>query len=54
MWWRRIWNEEARNTYKILISKSAGKISLRVYNDKLYGKTMLNIGNRTGNDDNSV
>jgi len=43
MWGRSIRNEEVHNTYKILTSKPAVKISLRVYSDNLYGKTMLKL-----------
>ena len=45
---RSIQNEEVCNTHKILISKPAGKITLRVYSDNLYGKTMLKLDTRTG------
>ena len=54
MWDRSVRNEEVRNTYKILISKPAVKISMRVYSDNLYGKTMLKLDTEKGNDDNSV
>lgn len=54
MWGRSIRNGEVRNTYEILISKPAVKISLRVYSDNLYGKTMLKLDTEKGNDDNSI